>query len=139
VVRRPGEGVTLIGYGPMVATMLEAAEAAADQGWDVEVVDLRSLTPFDDETVTASARKTGRVVVVHEANRFGGYGAEVAARLSESCFHYLQAPIRRVTGLDIPYPPPMLEEHYLPNVDRILDAISTLQWDDQVAEVGAPR
>jgi pyruvate dehydrogenase E1 component beta subunit len=119
--------------------MLEAADAAAEEGWEVEVVDLRSLTPFDDETVVASVRKTGRAVVVHEANRFGGYGAEVAARLSESCFHYLQAPIRRVTGLDIPYPPPMLEEHHLPNVDRIIDAISTLQWDDQVAEVGAPR
>ena len=139
VVRRHGDGVTLIGYGPMVATMLEAADAAAEEGWDVEVIDLRSLTPFDDETVAASARKTGRVIVVHEANRFGGYGAEVAARLGESCFHYLQAPIRRVTGLDIPYPPPMLEEHHLPNVDRILDAISTLQWDDQVAAVGAPR
>ena len=139
VVRRPGDGVTLIGYGPMVATMLEAADAAAEKGRDVEVIDLRTLTPFDDETVGASARKTGRVIVVHEANRFGGYGAEVAARLGESCFHYLQAPIRRVTGLDIPYPPPMLEEHHLPNVDRILDAISTLQWDDQVAAVGAPR
>ena len=138
VVRRSGDGVTLIGYGPMVVTMMEAAQAAAERAWDVEVVDLRSLTPFDDETVTASVRKTGRVVVVHEANRFGGYGAEVAARLNESCFHYLQAPIRRVTGLDIPYPPPMLEEHHLPNVDRILDAIGTLQWDDEVAEVGAP-
>jgi 2-oxoisovalerate dehydrogenase E1 component beta subunit len=139
VIRRPGAGVTLVGYGPMVATMLEAAEAATEEGWDVEVIDLRSLTPFDDETVAASVRKTGRAVVVHEANRFGGYGAEVAARVGESCFHHLQAPIRRVTGLDIPYPPPMLEEHHLPNVDRILDAISTLQWDDQVAEVGAPR
>jgi pyruvate dehydrogenase E1 component beta subunit len=139
VVRRSGAGVTLIGYGPMVATMLEAADAAAEEGWDVEVIDLRSLTPFDDETVDASVRRTGRVVVVHEANRFGGYGAEVAARLGESCFHHLQAPIRRVTGLDIPYPPPMLEEHHLPNVDRILDAISTLQWDDQVAEVGPSR
>jgi 2-oxoisovalerate dehydrogenase E1 component beta subunit len=139
VIRRPGTGVTLIAYGPMVLTALEAGDAAAEEGWDVEVVDLRSLTPFDDETVIASVCKTGRAVVVHEASRFGGYGAEVAARLAESCFHYLQAPIRRVTGLDIPYPPPMLEEHHLPSVDRILDAIATLQWDDEVAVAGAPR
>ena len=79
-VRRPGTDVTLIAYGGMVATALEAAEAAAEEGWDVEVIDLRSLSPFDDETVTASVRRTGRAVVVHEAAGFGGYGAEVAAR-----------------------------------------------------------
>ncbi len=130
IVRRAGTDVTLIGYGPTVATALDAAEAATDEGWDVEVIDLRTLAPFDDETVAASVRRTGRAVVVHEAARFGGYGAEVVARLTEQCFHHLHAPILRVTGYDIPYPPPMLEGHHLPSVDRILDAIAELQWDD---------
>jgi len=116
----------------MVATALEAADAAAGEGWDVEVVDLRSLAPFDDATVAASVRRTGRAVVVHEAAGFAGYGAEVAARLTEQCFHHLEAPILRVTGFDIPYPPPMLEEHFLPSVDRILAAIDRLQFDDTV-------
>ena len=84
----------------------------------------------DDETVTASVRRTGRAIVVHEASRFCGYGAEVAARLSEQCFHYLEAPVRRVTGFDIPYPPPHLEEFHLPSVDRILDAVDSLQWQE---------
>jgi pyruvate dehydrogenase E1 component beta subunit len=129
VVRRPGTDVTLIAYGPMVATALEAAgEADAS----VEVIDLRSLAPFDDTTVCESVRRTGRAVVVHEAPGFLGYGAEVAARVTEQCFHYLHAPVARVTGFDIPYPPPMLEEHHLPSVDRILDAIERLQWDDTV-------
>ena len=130
VVRRPGRDVTLITYGGTVATALEAAQAATDEGWDVEVVDLRSLSPFDDATVAASVKRTGRAVVVHEASGFGGYGAEVAARLTEQCFHSLEAPILRVTGFDIPYPPPMYEEHHLPGVDRILDTIARLQWDD---------
>ncbi|MEP6598416.1 MAG: alpha-ketoacid dehydrogenase subunit beta [Actinomycetota bacterium] len=132
VVRRTGADVTLICYGPMVATALETAEAAVEEGWDVEVIDLRSLAPFDDETVSASVRATGRAVVVHEASRFGGYGAEVVARLTEQCFHHLHAPILRVAGFDIPYPPPMLEQHHLPSVDRILDTIGQLQWDDTV-------
>jgi pyruvate dehydrogenase E1 component beta subunit len=131
VVRRPGQDVTLIAYGPMVATALETAEAATAEGWDVEVVDLRSLSPFDDATVSASVRRTGRAVVVHEAAGFGGYGAEVVARLTEQCFHYLHAPVLRATGLDIPYPPPKLERHQLPDVDRILDTIARLQWEDQ--------
>jgi 2-oxoisovalerate dehydrogenase E1 component beta subunit len=129
VVRRPGKDVTLIAYGPMVATALETASAA---DVDVEVIDLRSLAPFDDATVCASVRRTGRAVVVHEAPRFLGFGAEVAARVTEQCFHYLHAPVARVAGFDIPYPPPMLEEHYLPSVNRILDAIAKLQWDDTV-------
>ncbi|MFE2756188.1 alpha-ketoacid dehydrogenase subunit beta [Actinosynnema sp. NPDC059335] len=132
LVRREGRDVTLIAYGPMVATALETAEAAAEEGRDVEVVDLRSLSPFDDETVCASVAKTGRAVVVHEASGFGGYGAEVVARVTERCFHHLHAPVLRVTGFDIPYPPPKLEEHHLPGVDRILDAIDRLQWDDRV-------
>jgi pyruvate dehydrogenase E1 component beta subunit len=138
VVRRTGADVTLIAYGPMVTTAMETAEAATEEGWDVEVVDLRSLSPFDDETVAASVRRTGRAVVVHEASGFGGYGAEVVARLTEHCFHHLHAPILRVTGLDIPYPAPKLEEYHLPNVDRILDTIARLQWDDEVV-VGGGR
>ena len=130
VVRRPGSDVTLIAYGGMVATALEAAEAAVEEDWDVEVIDLRSLSPFDDQTLTESVRRTGRAVVVHEAAGFAGYGAEVAARLTEQCFHHLEAPILRVTGLDIPYPPPHLERFHLPNIDRILDAIARLQWED---------
>ncbi len=130
LVRRPGRDATVITYGGLVETALEAATAAADDGWDLEVVDLRTLSPFDDETLVASVRKTGRAIVVHEASGFGGYGAEVVARLTEQCFHHLEAPILRVTGLDIPYPPPMLEQHHLPNVDRILDAVERLQWTD---------
>lgn len=133
VVRRPGRDATVIAYGAMVDTALEAAAAGAEEGFDLEVVDLRSLSPFDAETVAASVRRTGRAVVVHEASTFGGYGAEVAARLTELCFHHLEAPILRVGGLDIPYPPPKLEEYHLPNVDRILDAVGRLQWEDEVA------
>ncbi|WP_020657500.1 alpha-ketoacid dehydrogenase subunit beta [Amycolatopsis benzoatilytica] len=130
VVRRTGDDVTLISYGGALGTTLEAAEAAAEEGYQAEVIDLRSLAPFDLETVAASVRRTGRAIVVHEASRFCGYGAEVAAQLSEHCFHYLEAPVRRVAGFDIPYPAPNLEQHHLPGVDRILDAIERLQWDD---------
>jgi 2-oxoisovalerate dehydrogenase E1 component beta subunit len=138
-VRRPGKDVTLIAYGPMVATALETAEAAAAEGRDVEVVDLRTLSPIDDETIVESVCRTGRAVVVHEAAGFCGYGAEIAARVSEQCFHYLRAPVLRVTGFDIPYPAPKLEAHQLPTVDRILDAIDRLQWDDQVVLAGSAR
>ena len=130
IVRRPGRDVTLVAYGGMVATALEAAEAAAEEGRDVEVIDLRSLSPFDDQTLTASVRRTGRAVIVHEAAGFAGYGAEVAARLTEQCFYNLEAPVLRVTGLDVPYPPPHLEQFHLPGTDRILDAIARLEWED---------
>lgn len=136
VVRRHGTDATLITYGALVTTALDTAEAAAQEGRALEVIDLRSLAPFDDETVAASVRRTGRAIVMHEASGFGGYGAEVVARLTEQCFHYLEAPILRVTGYDIPYPPPMLEEHHLPNVDRILDAVDRLQWESQWVEHG---
>jgi pyruvate dehydrogenase E1 component beta subunit len=131
VVRRGGRDVTLIAYGGTIATALDAAEAALEQGWDVEVVDVRSLSPFDGATVAASVRRTGRAVVVHEASGFGGFGAELVAQLTEACFHHLEAPIARVTGFDIPYPPPKLEHHHLPTVERILDTIARLQWDDE--------
>jgi pyruvate dehydrogenase E1 component beta subunit len=129
MLRRPGQDVTLIAYGAMVATALEAAEAATEEGWDVEVIDLRSLSPVDDQTLTESVRRTGRAVVVHEAAGFAGYGAEIAARLTEQCFFHLEAPVLRVTGLDIPYPPPHLEQYHLPSADRILDAIGRLAWE----------
>jgi pyruvate dehydrogenase E1 component beta subunit len=129
VVRRPGRSATLITYGPSLPVCLEAAEAAPAEGWDLEVVDLRTLVPFDEETVAAAVRRTGRAVVVHEASGFGGAGAEIAASITERCFHHLEAPVLRVTGFDIPYPPPMLERHHLPSVDRILDAVGRLQWE----------
>lgn len=129
VVRRAGTDATLLTYGPSLPVCLEAAEAARAEGRRLEVVDLRSLVPFDDETVCASVRRTGRAVVVHEATGFGGPGAEIAARVTERCFHHLEAPVLRVTGFDIPYPPPMLERHHLPGVDRVLDAVERLQWE----------
>ncbi|AEM80087.1 alpha-ketoacid dehydrogenase subunit beta [Streptomyces violaceusniger] len=141
VVRRPATGgrrsATLISYGPSVPVCLEAAEAARAEGWDLEVVDLRSLVPFDDETVCASVRRTGRAVVVHEATGFGGPGGEIAARVTERCFHHLEAPVLRVAGFDIPYPPPMLERHHLPGVDRVLDAVARLQWESEWTEGSA--
>lgn len=131
VVRRRGDDVTLVAYGPTVPVAIEAAEAARDEGWDVEVVDLRTVVPFDDETVLASVRRTGRCVVLQEAQGFAGVGAEIAARVQERAFHSLHAPVLRVSGFDIPYPAPKLEHVHLPDVDRVLDAVARLQWDDQ--------
>lgn len=136
VVRRAGRSATLITYGPSLPVCLEAAEAAVTEGWDLEVLDLRSLVPFDEDTVARSVRRTGRAVVVHESAGFGGAGAEIAARVTERCFHHLEAPVLRVTGFDIPYPPPMLERHHLPSVDRILDAVGRLQWDENENTTG---
>ncbi|MGP4115096.1 alpha-ketoacid dehydrogenase subunit beta [Streptomyces sp. 4N509B] len=129
-VRRRGRDATLVAYGPALPVALEAAEAAAGDGVDLEVVDLRTLVPFDDETVAASVRRTGRCVVVQEAQGFAGVGAEVAARVQERCFHSLAAPVLRVAGFDIPYPPPKLEHAHLPAVDRVLDAVDRLQYDE---------
>jgi 2-oxoisovalerate dehydrogenase E1 component beta subunit len=131
VVRRAGRDATVVAYGPSVPVALAAADAAAEEGWDLEVLDLRTIVPFDDETVAASVRRTGRCVVVQEAAGFAGVGAEVVARVQERCFHSLQAPVLRVSGFDVPYPPPMLEHHHLPGVDRILDALDRLQRDDE--------
>ena len=131
-VRRAGSDVTLVAYGPSLPVAMQAAEAAqADHGWDVEVIDVRSIVPFDDETVVRSVRRTGRCVVIQEAQGFAGVGAEIAARVSERAFHDLAAPVLRVTGLDIPYPWPKLEHLHLPSVDRVLDAMARLQWDDR--------
>ncbi len=129
-VRRAGTDATLVVYGPSVPVGLEAAEAAVEHAWDLEVIDLRTLVPFDDETVAESVRKTGRCLVVHEAAGFAGVGAEIVARVQERCFHSLHAPVLRVAGFDIPYPPPIVERFHLPSVDRILDAVARLQWDD---------
>jgi pyruvate dehydrogenase E1 component beta subunit len=128
VVRRPGRDVTLVAYGPSVPVALAAAEEA---DVSIEVVDLRTIVPFDDVTVTESVRRTGRCVVVQEAQGFAGVGAEIAARVQERCFHSLAAPVLRVAGFDIPYPPPKLEHAHLPGVDRILDAVDRLQFDDE--------
>jgi pyruvate dehydrogenase E1 component beta subunit len=131
VVRREGTDATLIAYGPSVPTALEAAEAAAEEGRSLQVVDVRSLVPFDDETVCAAVRSTGRAVVVAEASGYASVASEIVARVTERCFHSLAAPVRRVTGFDIPYPPPKLERFQLPSVDRVLDAVDDLQWEDQ--------
>lgn len=122
-VARPGTDVTLLTYGPMVRTCLDAAAAAEAEGRSLEVIDLRSLSPIDDATVFASVRRTGRAVVVHEAARTLGMGAELAARIQAECFYELQAPVLRVTGYDLPYPPSRTEHSFLPDLDRVLDAV----------------
>jgi pyruvate dehydrogenase E1 component beta subunit len=122
-VVREGNDATLIAYGPMVKTCLDAATAAEEDGRSLEVVDLRSLSPLDFPTVLASVRRTRRAVVVHEAPSFVGMGAEVAARLSEELYYEMEAPVLRVTGFDTPYPPSRVEEEYLPDLDRVLHAV----------------
>ena len=122
-VARPGTDATLIAYGPMVRTCLDAATAAEEDGRDLEVVDLRSLSPLDLPTVVESVRRTRRAVVVHEAPSYVGLGAELAARLSEELYYEMEAPVLRVTGYDTPYPPSRLEEEYLPDLDRVLHAV----------------
>ena len=122
-VVRTGTEATLITYGAMVSTALQAAEAADDEGISLEVIDLRSLSPVDYDSVAASVRKTGRVVVAHEASREAGVAAEVIASITERCFEYLESAPLRVTGHDIPYPPAKLEKYHLPDLDRLLDAV----------------
>jgi 2-oxoisovalerate dehydrogenase E1 component beta subunit len=118
-----GSDVTVLAYGPMVRTCMEAAVAAREDGRELEVIDLRTLAPLDLATITASVRRTGRCVVVHEAPVTGGLGAEIAARITEECFYQLEAPVLRVGAFSVPYPPSRLEEHYLPDLDRVLDAV----------------
>lgn len=120
---REGTDATLVAYGPMVKTCLEAAAAAAEEGKSLEVIDLRSVSPIDFDAVQASVEKTGRLVVVHEAPVFFGSGAEIAARVTERCFYHLEAPVLRVGGFHSPYPPARVEEDYLPGLDRVLDAV----------------
>jgi len=123
VVVTTGSMVTLVTYGALVAVARDAALAAADEGISIEVIDLRSLSPVDYVTVEASVRKTGRLVVTHEAARSGGIGGEIVASITERCFEYLEAAPVRVTGFDIPYPAARLERHHLPDLDRILDGV----------------
>ncbi len=120
---RAGRQLTLVAYGPSVRVALDAATAAAAEGTDLEVIDLRSLSPLDLDTVAASVERTGRLVVVHEGVTRHGLGAELAAAITERCFYHLQAPVLRVGGFATPYPPARLEEAYLPDLDRVLDAV----------------
>ncbi|WP_370592544.1 alpha-ketoacid dehydrogenase subunit beta [Rothia sp. ZJ1223] len=122
-VRRAGTDLTIATYGPLVPVALAAAEAAAEDGRSVEVIDLRSISPLDVETVAASVNKTGRLVITHEAPTFGGIGGELSARITERCFYSLESPVLRVGGFHMPYPSARVEEEYVPGIDRILEAI----------------
>ncbi|NJC68734.1 alpha-ketoacid dehydrogenase subunit beta [Planosporangium thailandense] len=127
-VVRPGTDCTVVAYGPMVRTALDAATAVEGER-SLEVIDLRSLSPLDLEPVYESVRRTGRLVVVHEAPSNLGLGAEVAARVTERCFYSLEAPVLRVTGFDTPYPAARVEDEYLPDLDRVLDGVDrTFGW-----------
>ena len=122
-VVRTGSDLTVVAYGPMVKVALDAATAAEEDGRQLEVIDLRSLSPLDSDTVLDSVRRTGRLVVVHEAPVTLGLGSELAARITEQAFYSLEAPVLRVGGFDTPYPPSRLEEDFLPDLDRVLDAV----------------
>jgi 2-oxoisovalerate dehydrogenase E1 component beta subunit len=122
-IRREGGACVIVTYGAMVARCLDAADALSRDGIECRVIDLRSLVPLDLATLADSVRRIGRVVVVHEAPRTLGMGAEIAARVMEDAFDSLQAPVRRVTGHDVPYPPAALESRYLPSVERIAAAV----------------
>jgi 2-oxoisovalerate dehydrogenase E1 component beta subunit len=120
---RPGRDCTVVTYGPTVQTALDAATLAAEDGHEIEVIDLRSISPLDTATIVESVRRTGRCVVAHEASVSFGPGAEIAARVQQEAFYSLEAPVLRVCGFDTPYPPSRMEEEWLPNTERILDAV----------------
>ena len=120
---RAGTGVSVFAWSAMAPVVTAAAERAAAEGIDCEVIDLRTLAPLDEETIAASVEKTGRAVVVHEAPRTGGFGAEIAATIMERCFLSLEAPVVRITAPDAPYPVGIYEDRYIPNVERALDGI----------------
>ena len=122
-VVREGSEVTVVGYGPMVAMLLQAAEIAATEGTSIEVIDLRSISPIDYDPIIASVQRTGRLVVAHEAPGFVSVGSEIAATVTERAFYSLEAPVLRVAGFDTPFPPAKLETAYLPDADRILEAV----------------
>ena len=122
-VVREGTEVTLVGYGPTVALLLQAAEIAAGEGTSIEVIDVRSISPIDYEPIITSVQKTGRLVVVQEAPGFVSVGAEIAATVTERAFYSLEAPVLRVSGFDIPFPPAKLETVFLPDADRVLEAV----------------
>jgi pyruvate dehydrogenase E1 component beta subunit len=123
---RPGSDVTVFCYGAMVPVCTKAAEQAAEKGIESHVVDLRTLLPLDEEAVLEAAKRTGRVVVVHEAPRFCGFGAEISALIAENAIEYMEAPVVRVAGFDTPFPN-TLEHHYLPDARRVLDAIERVR------------
>ncbi|OLR90978.1 alpha-ketoacid dehydrogenase subunit beta [Actinokineospora bangkokensis] len=128
-VLRRGTTATLVAYGPSVKVALDAATAAEEDGHDLEVIDLRTLSPLDLAPVFESVRRTGRLVVVTEAPSESSLSSEVAARVQQECFYSLEAPVLRVAGFDVPYPPAKLEEHFLPDLDRVLDAVDrSLAW-----------
>jgi len=122
-VVRAGSEVTLVGHGAMVTVLLQAAELAASEGTSVEVIDLRSLSPLDYDPIVASVQKTGRLVVASEAPGFVSVSSEIAATVTERAFYSLEAPVLRVTGFDAPFPPAKLEGLYLPDADRVLEAV----------------
>jgi 2-oxoisovalerate dehydrogenase E1 component beta subunit len=122
-VVREGSDVTVLTHGPTLRVCLDAAVAAEDDGRSIEVIDLRTLSPLDMPTVLASVEKTGRAVVVHEAPSECSLSSEIAARITEAAFYSLEAPVLRVTGFDTPYPPSRVEDDYLPDLDRVLDAV----------------
>ncbi|WP_072802730.1 alpha-ketoacid dehydrogenase subunit beta [Rhodococcoides yunnanense] len=124
-VWRTGSDVTLVAHGPTVKTAIAAAEAAEEDGYSVGVVDLRTISPLDIETLRRCAESTGRMIVIHEASTFLGIGAEIAAAVTEACFYSLEAPVLRVGAYNLPYPPAKTEDEFLPDVDRVLDAIET--------------
>ena len=128
-VLRKGTHATIATYGPMVKTCLQSAAAAAEEGKELEVIDLRALSPMDLTPVFESVRRTGHLVVVSEAPSEASLSSEIAARVQEECFYSLEAPVLRVTGFDTPYPPSKLEEEFLPDLDRVLDAVDrSLGW-----------
>jgi len=122
-VLREGTSATVVCYGPMVTVALQAAEIAAEEGLSLEIIDLRSISPIDFGTIIESVKKTGRLVVAQEASNFVSVGSEIAAQIHELAFYHLEAPVLRVGGFDVPYPPAKLEEQFLPDADRILDAV----------------
>jgi 2-oxoisovalerate dehydrogenase E1 component beta subunit len=128
-VVRPGSTATLVSYGPLVKTCLDAATAAAEDGNDLEVIDLRALSPLDLDPVFESVRRTGHLVVASEAPGEVSIASEIASRVQQECFYSLEAPVLKVTGFDTPYPPAKVEEDYLPDLDRVLDAVDrSLAW-----------
>ncbi len=118
-----GSQVTIATYGPMTAVALQAAEIAASEGTSIEVIDIRSLSPIDFDTIIDSVKKTGRLIVASEASTFVSISSEIAARVAEKAFYHLEAPVLRVGGFDVPYPAAKLEEVFLPDADRILEAV----------------
>lgn len=125
-VVRPGTDLTLLAWGPSVPLALEAAASAAQEDVSVEVIDARSLSPIDVPTIADSVRRTGRLLIVHEAPVLGGLGGEIAARITEECFYHLEAPVLRVGGFHTPYPPARTEHAYLPDLDRVMDGVDRL-------------